>query len=70
MRFFHDIVGADADAAALLGPARQACRHRVVVKRPAKAPFLNGEKPAWSLEGKSTRFDLYLAASQHDIDRS
>lgn len=65
MRFFHDIVGDDRDADSLLEPARLASRRRVVVKRPAKAPYLCDRQPAWSVDGKSTRFDLYIAASQH-----
>jgi 16S rRNA (guanine1516-N2)-methyltransferase len=60
MRFFHDIVGEDMDADLLLDPARAHCRHRVVVKRPAGAPSLDGQSPAYFVGGKSTRFDVYL----------
>lgn len=34
------------------------CR-RVVVKRPHKAPFLGGQRPAHQLQGKAVRFDIY-----------
>ena len=64
MRFFHDLVGSDSDAAALLDLARNRCRHRIVVKRPARAGALGDQKPAFSIDGKSTRFDIYLAATQ------
>ena len=59
MAVFHHMVGADEDADALLSPAIRACYYRTVVKRPRLAPYLAGEKPALSLEGKSGRFDIY-----------
>ncbi|MCV6605964.1 MAG: class I SAM-dependent methyltransferase [Porticoccaceae bacterium] len=59
MQAFHTLVGADKDADQLLPIAREAARYRVVVKRPAKAPYLNGCKPGYSLNGKSTRYDIY-----------
>lgn len=37
-----------------------AASKRLVVKRPAKAEFLAGQKPSYSLTGKSNRFDVYL----------
>lgn len=69
MRFFHDIVGSDSDAAGLVDLACTRCRHRVVVKRPARATFLGGHKPSFSIAGKSTRFDIYLAAMQQPVER-
>ncbi|HEY8568832.1 class I SAM-dependent methyltransferase [Microbulbifer sp.] len=59
MAAFHEIVGCDEDADALLAPAYAACYYRTVVKRPRLAPDLNGEKPSLRFEGKSGRFDLY-----------
>ncbi|AMX02423.1 class I SAM-dependent methyltransferase [Microbulbifer thermotolerans] len=59
MAAFHQLVGSDEDADALLAPAYAACYYRVVVKRPRVAPFLAGKKPALSLQGKSGRFDIY-----------
>lgn len=56
---FHQLVGGDEDADALLEPAYAACYYRTVVKRPRLAPFLAEKKPALSLEGKSGRFDIY-----------
>ena len=43
----------------LLEAAWNACRYRVVVKRPVKAPPLTGRAPVSSLKGKAIRFDLY-----------
>ncbi|MFT7558864.1 MAG: 16S rRNA (guanine1516-N2)-methyltransferase [Flavobacteriales bacterium] len=60
MRVFHDLVGEDLDADGLLVIAKKLAKKRVVVKRPKIAPFLNGEKPSLSQQGKSTRFDIYL----------
>lgn len=61
MRVFRAVVGEDADADALLAPARAVARKRVVVKRPKLAPWLAAAKPGLTLEGKSGRFDIYLA---------
>jgi 16S rRNA (guanine1516-N2)-methyltransferase len=62
MRAFHDVVGADEDADALLAPALALAKHRVVVKRPGYAEFLAGKKPTMSIEGKNNRFDVYVNA--------
>ena len=61
MRVFQLLVGDDPDAGELLGRARQLARYRVVVKRPARAPELAGQKPGFTLSGKSVRFDVYPA---------
>jgi 16S rRNA (guanine1516-N2)-methyltransferase len=61
MRLFRQLVGPDDDAPKLLDAARRAARERVVVKRPAGAPFLANAKPDGKLQGKNTRFDLYLS---------
>jgi 16S rRNA (guanine1516-N2)-methyltransferase len=47
------------DAPALLAAALELASHRVVVKRPRKAPAIEGSKPGYSLEGKSSRYDIY-----------
>ncbi|MBF7730618.1 class I SAM-dependent methyltransferase [Pseudomonas sp. N040] len=59
MRLFRPLVGADVDAPALLAAALALATHRVVVKRPRKAPAVEGVKPAYALEGKSSRYDIY-----------
>ncbi|WGL16916.1 class I SAM-dependent methyltransferase [Microbulbifer bruguierae] len=59
MAAFHQLVGSDEDADALLAPALAACYYRTVVKRPKLAPDLAGHKPNLRLEGKSGRFDVY-----------
>ncbi len=66
MRLFRLLVGPDDDAAGLLAAARAAALRRVVVKRPAGAPFLGDAKPDGRLESKNTRYDLYLTAAQKD----
>lgn len=60
MQVFHALVGADADADALLPLARQRARRRVVVKRPRLAPPLAGLAPHSCYSGRSIRFDVYL----------
>ena len=59
MRLFRPLAGADDDAPELLAAALALATHRVVVKRPRKAPALAGESPGYALEGKSSRFDVY-----------
>jgi 16S rRNA (guanine1516-N2)-methyltransferase len=59
MRVFRPLVGDDLDAPALLEAALALATHRVVVKRPRKAPIIEGARPSHSLEGKSSRYDIY-----------
>lgn len=59
MRLFRPFVGDDLDAGALLEQALALASHRVVVKRPRKAPTIDGPKPGYCLEGKSSRYDIY-----------
>lgn len=60
MRAFHEVVGNDVDADALLEPALQLATKRVVVKRPGYADFLATQKPTMSVTGKNNRFDVYI----------
>ena len=59
MQAFQQLLGKDEDADQLLASALTKARYRVVVKRPRKAPALQGPEPSHSLEGKSSRFDVY-----------
>ncbi|NTV69859.1 MAG: class I SAM-dependent methyltransferase [Azonexaceae bacterium] len=59
MRVFRPLVGGDDDAAQLLQAALTLATHRVVVKRPRKAPSVDGASPGYVLEGKSSRYDIY-----------
>nr|WP_191636988.1 class I SAM-dependent methyltransferase [Pseudomonas fluorescens] len=59
MRLFRPLVGDDPDAPALLEAALALATHRVVVKRPRKAPCIEGPKPSHALDGKSSRYDIY-----------
>lgn len=61
MRLLRTVVGDDEDSDDLLVTARQAARKRVVVKRPARAPFLASSEPSFSIQSRSSRFDIYLA---------
>ncbi|MBW2734536.1 MAG: class I SAM-dependent methyltransferase [Deltaproteobacteria bacterium] len=60
MRFFQHIVGRDSDAHQLLDLALHAARQRVVVKRPLRAETMTNEAPDFSIDGRSTRYDVYL----------
>lgn len=59
MLAFRSVVGADNDSAELLAAALALDPKRVVVKRPRKAPVIDGPTPSYNLEGKSGRFDIY-----------
>lgn len=59
MQILRLLLGPPAEPAQLLELARGLAR-RVVVKRPVRAPRLAGPAPSHSLEGRSTRFDVYL----------
>lgn len=63
MRVFRPLVGDDDDAPQLLQAALALASHRVVVKRPRKAPCIACTTPSYVLEGKSSRFDIYARKS-------
>ncbi|MBA1245647.1 class I SAM-dependent methyltransferase [Pseudomonas japonica] len=63
MRLFRPLVGDDLDAPALLEAALALATHRVTVKRPRKAPPIEGPAPSFTLEGKSSRYDIYARKS-------
>lgn len=60
MVVFKDIVGQDMDSDKLLDVAMKKAKKRVVVKRPAQAPYLNNKNPDIIYKGKANRFDVYL----------
>lgn len=62
MRIFRSLVGEDLDAERLFEAALRVAGRRVVVKRPRKGEPLGGKAPTHALEGKSTRYDIYLTA--------
>lgn len=59
MAVFPGLVGNDDDAGELLELALNTACYRVVVKRPRRAPPLGAIKPSFSMEGKTTRFDIH-----------
>lgn len=61
MQFFHDVVGDDNDSEEILLKALSYAKKRIVVKRPRLAEKLSGKvEPSFTIEGKSTRYDVYL----------
>lgn len=63
MRLFRALAGDDDDAPRLLEAALDVATHRVVVKRPIKAPPIAGPAPQHTLEGKTSRYDMYVHRS-------
>lgn len=60
MQILQNLVGSDLDADGLLPAALAVASCRVVVKRPAKAPFLAGQTPSSQIASKKHRFDVYI----------
>ncbi|PMR70065.1 class I SAM-dependent methyltransferase [Halomonas heilongjiangensis] len=60
MRLFRVLAGDDGDAPRLLEAALDVATHRVVVKRPRQAPPIAGPAPRHVIEGKTSRYDLYV----------
>lgn len=60
MRIFHELVGADEDAAGLFEWARNQPANRYVVKRPPHATALAGIKPSVTISSGRIRFDCYI----------
>lgn len=55
------------DETELLQAALAACPRKIVVKRPAKGPYLAGVKPDYSLSGKAIRYDVVVPQSRGDL---
>ncbi len=68
MRVFRALVGDDPDAAELLQVARECAMARVVVKRPAKAGFLDEAEPSMSISSPNTRYDVYIKCGLQAVD--
>jgi len=61
MQTFQDILGNDLDADKLLNAALTCARKRVVVKRPRLgATIENIVAPSFTMQGSSSRFDIYI----------
>ncbi len=59
MRIFRSVVTVDHDAEKLLEELIVKKPRRIIVKRPLRSRSL-GKTPSHSIEGKSTRYDVYL----------
>jgi len=64
MQVFRALIGTDGDSDTLLPVAIAAARRRVAVKRPRGAPPLTGPAPSGSIDGRSTRFDIYAGGAK------
>ncbi len=63
MRLFQQLPGSKDSADSLLPIAQQVATRRVVVKRPARAPWLADIKPSLAIHSPKMRFDVYLCNS-------
>lgn len=58
----HEQPASTEEEQALLAKAKSIAQKRVIVKRPANAPFLAEQVPDFSDNGKAIRYDVYLIA--------
>lgn len=64
-QLIHELEAPCADEQELLDAAISAHPRKIVIKRPAKGPWLAQRKPSYSLAGKAVRYDcLVLAPSK------
>ncbi len=61
-QLIHNIEEPCQDENALMEAALATGAHKILVKRPAKGPYLAGIKPSYSLEGKAVRVDVIVRA--------
>lgn len=59
MQYLQLLIGKDQGSDKLLAKALQAAKKRVVVKRPKSVKPLAGQEPAWKIQSKQHRFDVY-----------
>ena len=62
-QLIHRLEAPCQNEGALLAAAISAGPRKVVVKRPAKGPYLASVKPSHSLAGKAVRYDVIIPAS-------
>jgi len=60
MQILQKLLGKDEDTQELLNVALKVAKKRVVVKRPKGAENLTELKPAYTVESKNTRYDIYI----------
>jgi len=60
MQILQKLIGYEDDTEQLFIATLKIAAKRVVVKRPKIAPPMAGSTPSYSLDGKTTRFDIYL----------
>jgi len=60
MRVLRNIAADDPDGPELLKAALGRARNRIVVKRPRLVPPLGNMAPSHQIQGKTSRFDVYM----------
>ena len=62
-QLLHHLEAPCTDEEGLLRTAIACGPRKVVIKRPAKGPYLAGIKPSYSIDGKAVRYDCFIPAS-------
>lgn len=66
LQLFQKLEMPCAEESEILQAALSARPRRIVIKRPAKGPYLAGVKPAYSLDGSAVRYDCIVPGSTGD----
>ena len=61
-QLIHNLEKPCSDEEELLAAAKSTGAHKILIKRPAKGPYLAGARPSYSLEGKAVRIDVIVTA--------
>lgn len=59
MQLLRSLLDDDQESLELLDKAIDLAKHRVVIKRPLKAPPYAGKPPSYNLKGRTVRFDIF-----------
>jgi 16S rRNA (guanine1516-N2)-methyltransferase len=63
MRFLRELVGTDDDAVQLMRVAIACASKRVVLKWSLRDPLPELPKPAYRIDGKTVRYDVFLPSA-------
>lgn len=61
-QLLHELESPCSEEEPLLKAALSANPSKIVIKRPAKGPYLAGVKPSYSVSGKAVRYDVIVTA--------
>lgn len=66
LQLIQKLEAPEDDEGGLLAAARSSCPRKIVIKRPAKGPYLAGCKPSYTIAGKAVRYDCIALAPRSE----